>query len=236
MKIFCVVTESHEVLLDHFFKPSIPRDFQLEIYSAPQKGNGNAMEADWLDCLLFKVKCIQDSIERNPGEILIWSDIDIQLFNLTPERVRNEFVGNDSTILFQRLTRKRPEVCGGFYFLRATDEAAAFFREVYKVAQTETSGHDQDAMNLLLLQRNFPIKWGLLPHQYYARTHGFPPPADIAIYHATSISLTNHVGDKIDQLKEIQWMMANPGPRRSTLFLKNLPGAIVRRLRAYFAR
>jgi hypothetical protein len=217
MKLYAVYTPSHEILCRRFFLPTVPPGFDVVSYEYKQSGQGNFGAPDFFQCIEFKVNKIIESIEQNPGACIVWSDVDIQFFNFSPSMIEGDLC--DLDMAFQRFSRKGDDACGGFYALRCSPAVQQFFREVLVVSKEKTAGNEQDAINILL--QTTSLKWGLLPWKYYARTHGFQPPSDIALHHATCIRPGDSVPQKIELLETMAWIMKNPGIRMPLMKLLN---------------
>lgn len=232
MKMYCVFTPSHEILSTRFFLTTVPRGFEVVPYEYNQAGQGNFGETDFYQCIEFKVNMIIESIEANPGACIVWSDVDIQFFNFNPSMMEKDLGQLD--MVFQRFSREGEVACGGFYALRCSPAVAQFFRNVLTVSKEETHGNEQDAINLLL--KTTTLKWGILPGRYYARTHGFRPPKDLALYHATCIKPGDSVRQKTELLEGMAWIMEAPSIRLPLMQFLNIGGALSRKLSRYWRR
>jgi len=205
MKIFCCHTKSHERLLTDYFKPSLPPD--LELHAIPREGDGTGdfRSDQWIKCLHNKIDMVVGTIRDHCGEIIIWSDIDILFFRPVAKELEALIQASGKEILFQRERNGIPDINGGFYVLRANEKTLAFFEQVRAGLAANPDVDDQFIINTLL--RACPnFAWGYLPFSYYARTHGWPPPRDLAIFHANGIMGKNSIELNISQFKEILWI------------------------------
>jgi len=75
-------------------------------------------------------------------------------------------------------------------------------------------------------KRSSRISWGYLPRSFYARTHGWPPPRHLAIYHANYTKGQDGVGQKLAQLREVDWMVRSGWPARILSIARRIPGRI----------
>ena len=117
--IYAVITPSHRVLYEEFFLPSLNQDdFELHALDLEQEGKGEFLADDFKQCILFKVEQIIASIKRHQQEIIVWSDVDIQFFGLTANKMLAPFKNDKLLFAVQRLARGRNDVCGGFYALK----------------------------------------------------------------------------------------------------------------------
>ena len=50
------------------------------------------------------------------------------------------------------------------------------------------------------------ISWTYLPWSFYARTHGWPPPRHLSLYHANATPGKNGVDQKMRQFREVEFL------------------------------
>jgi nucleotide-diphospho-sugar transferase len=202
--IYVVITPSHRVLFNDFFLPSLDQEqFNLQSLELDQTGAGEFLADDFKRCILFKVEQIIASIRRHEGQIIVWSDIDIQFFAMKADDILAPF--RDASLQFaaQRLNKKSDVVCGGFYAIRCCRETADFFEAVLDATVHKTQGNEQDAINLLLRSPG-ALHWQLLGSQFYARSHGALLPPNLVLHHATCILPGDAVRQKIKLLSELE--------------------------------
>lgn len=206
MKIFCCCTPPHRVLFENFFRPSLPANFELAAIHLPDiAGSGDFLSHDFLKCVRRKVQLIVQSLEREDGELIVWSDVDVMFLRPVAEDLRELMARDNLEIAFQRESAGTSEVNTGFFICRANPGTAAFFRLVIDTLERYPAWNEQIAVNhLLRLDPGICPRWGHLPPGYYARTHGWPPPHDLALYHANETPGRNGVARKIIQFKELQ--------------------------------
>jgi hypothetical protein len=75
-------------------------------------------------------------------------------------------------------------------------------------------------------KQNSQISWGYLPRSFYARTHGWPPPRHLAIYHANYTKGRDGVGQKLAQFREIDWVVRSGWFAWLLSVLRRIPGRI----------
>lgn len=230
LPIYAVVTPSHRVLYERFFLPSLDQnEFELFALDLEQEGKGEFLADDFKRCILFKIEQIIASIKKHTGEIILWSDVDIQFFGLKSSHLLQAF--EDQTLQFriQRLLADGDEGCGGFYAIRCNAEMLSFFESVLHTTIHETNGNEQDAINVLLRRDKAP-GWQFLGPEFYARTHGVWIPDDALIHHATCIVAGDAVTQKTRLLSDLadfhQWSAFKRGLFRLTSVFK----ALMRRL------
>jgi len=227
--IYAVITPSHRVLYEEFFLPSLNQDhFELHALDLEQEGKGEFLAADFKKCILFKVEQIIASIKRHEQEIIVWSDVDIQFFDLTATKMRAPFKNDKLLFAVQRLARGRNDVCGGFYALKCNQQTLSFFEKVLYTTIHETNGNEQDALNLLLRKEDAP-EWEFLGPEFYARTHGVWLPRNSVIHHATCIVPGDAVLQKVNLLQGLnhfhQWSIT----RRLIFRISSLAKALLRK-------
>ncbi len=204
MKLFCCYTPAHEILVRDYFSPSVPATFSVAPVQLEIDGPGDYLSSEFLRCISQKVELIVKSIDENSGEVIAWSDIDIQFFDLSPENLLSQLGEHD--IAFQREGRKGTDVNTGFFVCRASLRLSMFFQRVREGLQRNPSANEQYVINQLLREPTPELSWTYLPLAYYARTHGWPPPRDLALYHANATVGKNGIGRKKQQFRELAFL------------------------------
>jgi len=205
VKVFCCYTPAHEVLFRDYFRKSLPAGFDLRATSLAIEGSGDFRSPEYLNCLERKLELIVASIRENPGEILVWSDVDILFLQPAAALLAELLETSGQEILFQREGPKVSHVNPGFVALRATPRVADFYGRVLAALRAGSQKNDQFIINPMLSAEK-DLAWGYLPMTFYARTHGWPPPADIVIYHANETPGADGVGQKIGQFEHLLWV------------------------------
>ena len=183
MKLYSICTTPTTVLRDEWFVNSLRDKWELHIFDldcAPQ-GNGDYLSREWYYCIRKKIDILLEAIEANPGEIILWADIDIQFFRPCSGIIRRCMRGRD--MVFQMWSRSGAEINSGFMAIRCNDRSRAFFKAVAETPFEHREFADQDAINDLLKQALLPLRWGVFPPTLYHVRLG-PVPARIALHHA----------------------------------------------------
>jgi len=178
------------------------------------------------------------SIAENPGNVIAWSDVDIRIFDLTPESLAAELDALQCDILFQRESPRMEDVNTGFFVCRCTPSVVHFFQLVLSELELRPEENEQMVVNRLLLQddgvRNgqgeIPdpaVTWKHLPLSFYARTHGWPPPGRLSIYHANYTKGPDAIAQKMSQFGEIENIRNGGFPAWSWSVIKRLPGKLL---------
>ena len=206
MKLLIVHTPSHQVLKDHYFLPSLQDEFELCQYAYDQPGGGQFMQADWSSGILFKCERIIDTIRENPGEVLVYADVD--LIFLGPALKTLLHAVQDCDIACQ-MDDPDGNFCSGFFVVRAGPRTLALWERVRRGIQSE--GRDQLTFNRLarnmdgLTVRHLPVSFfgagTFTGREATAETTLYIPPAPV-MFHANfvvgvenKIALLNQVGD-----------------------------------------
>lgn len=208
MKLFCTLTPSHELLFHSYFRPTLSPEFDLQVVRADTGGPGDFLAPDWSQAMVEKGRATCESLEQNRGDIIVWSDVDLQFFNLRPADLQELLVQSGCDILFQPEWRDRDEINGGFFVCRCTDAVIALFAAVFQDMQRLAEPRNQPAINARLQKRQPQVAWGYLPFNCYAWTHGWPPPRDLVLHHANGTVGKNSVVRKIAQLEEVRAYLA----------------------------
>ncbi len=225
MKVFCCYTPAHEVLLEKVFRPSLPEVFSLTAHRLEIEGSGDYSSPEFIRCILRKVELVAESIRHHPGEAIVWSDVDIRFFKITPAEL--ELCLGDHDIALQREYFACDEEANvGFFVCRTSERLARFFDRVGEGLRHEPEKLEQYFINKLLREpAPEGISWTCLPNHYYARSHGWPPPRPLALYHANCTSGSGGVSRKIQQFRELDTFL-----RIRPLFI--LAGYLRRRARS----
>jgi hypothetical protein len=204
MKLFCLLTPSHELLFHSYFRPTLSTGFDLQVVRSGGAGQGDFLSADWSQAMMEKGRATCQSLRENRGEVIVWSDVDLQFFSLHAADLGTLLAESGRDILFQREWRDRDEVNGGFFVCRCTDAVIALFAAVLEEMGGLTEPRNQPAINARLQRPQPAVAWGYLPLSFYAWTHGWPPPADLVLHHANGTIGKNGVARKIAQFEEVR--------------------------------
>jgi hypothetical protein len=236
MKIFCVVTPSHKILFERFFLPSLDTaSFELHSSFLDQEGSGEFLADDFKNCIRFKLTKIIESIQNSPGAIIVWSDVDLQFFGLTPKQVSSYFEP-DFDFVAQRLNYRDAQVCGGFYAIRCSERTLRFFQSVEEVTLNQTEGNEQDAINLVLKAGSPEIGWRFFGREFYARTHGIAIPVNAVLHHATGLIPGSAVQHKVLLLRQLEHFEKWHHIRRRLFVVQQAPASLKRKLSTAMGR
>lgn len=156
MKLYTFYSENF-LPLKKIFSKSLKDNFDVEYvlfdFDADKGKTGGGYNI-WI----FKTKLIIDLIRENLGEIIVFSDIDIQFFKKTEPIIRECLQNND--IVFQR-ENGLTKVNIGFIGLNCNSKVLGFWEEVLKII-LEKKMWDQQVVNDLLLAEN-KLNWDYFP-------------------------------------------------------------------------
>jgi len=229
MKVYIFYTDSHKILLNDFFLPSIKDEYnaELDITKFEQKCQSGTLNSDgWIETMYFKIDTILKGINENinkQNNVFIHSDIDIQFFGNFIKDCEKIFSQLDCDILFQKGGRS---ICMGFFICKANLKTAQFFTDIKSKMRENSKNDEYNAKKLLNIPHNYSekrlnkpnlfnniysITWNYLPsNKYINGTHvaistaneEFKiPPKTTIMHHATC---TIGVENKIKQLKYVK--------------------------------
>lgn len=137
------------MLVDNYFAPSIPKSFELTLKEFPQEPNsdGRIGNRSFNLTVLKKVQFICDSIEENWGEVIVYSDCDVQFFGCPISEILSCLSGKD--IVFQQ-DSPRCDLCSGFFAMHCNRATLKLWQLVHKRLRANLDQHDQAVLNSLV--------------------------------------------------------------------------------------
>lgn len=223
---------------DRYFLPSIRDKVDLEIHRFETSGSGNYMEPDWSETVLFKCEVILRSIRDNPGDILVYSDVDIIFLAPFLEKIRHAIKYKD--IICQQ-DDPYGNFCTGFFVMRANRLTLKLWEMVRDAVKVE--GRNQLAFNRIIRSMK-DVRGGFLPPAFFG-AGTFKPvqwkknqllyiPGDPVMFHANWIVGVNTKEAALHKVKQIAQL------GRHAIYANNLLYKLVNRGRynpakAYYA-
>ncbi len=203
MDILVVVTESHRKMFTEFFLASLPKDAVVVEKKLGELGDGAYSSPGWQIGVVSKLRWALEHAESHMDSIFVVSDIDMQFFRrFSCNELESLLCRSGADILFQReWAWSHKNVNTGFYVARSTPYVCDLLRKAICRCEVDETPNDQSAMNAVLAPSDYGSRWGTLPVEYYARSHGFPPHPDILLHHA---NWTWNVSEKVAQLQRIR--------------------------------
>ena len=156
MKLFYCNTKHQNVLRDEYFLPSIKDDIELcgrQIYILSNDDAPVFNSPAFKEATLEKIKYIVEILSDNVGQIVVYSDVDIQFFKPFKESIEKELTGHD--IVMQR-NQQDPHLggctfCTGFFASKVSEQIVYLWKEVYRFMKTQDIFmDDQKAFNYLI--------------------------------------------------------------------------------------
>jgi len=173
MKLYTLYSDSHKILFDEWFRPSIKAtnpDLQLICKISEQFcSSGNYMEKGWKETMIEKDNYIIQSLEdAQPNEIIIHADADVQFFKNIKQNL-NLKIFDTVDIVCQADAPNA--ACFEFMIMKNTENLKQLFKnivEIVKEANDQSMHHINDQRILNSIHRSFGIKMGLLDYRYFS--------------------------------------------------------------------
>jgi hypothetical protein len=165
MKLYTLHTHSHQKMFDEYFKPSlIPGEYELFSFMAPQEcQTGSQYQNGWDKTTYRKAELFLQIAEQNKGDIVLFSDVDIQFFGRTKEVLLEELGDYDMATQYDGFDK----CCSGFFIFRANDAIIEMFKNILN--NFSLYEEDQTALNC---NRDM-VKWKYLSNRFFSIFHTF---------------------------------------------------------------
>lgn len=204
LPVLVVLSSAHEVLYRRYFEPSLPPGLcPVVCEMGTNRSDGAYLSEEWQDAMCAKVRhALQFCHSASEGQLFIVSDVDVQFFEpfSADEFVRIfEGLGRDLGFQRERFREGDSEANCGFYAGRNTPAVRRLLEAALADMQQDRVRNEQNAVNRMM--RVLEIPYATLDRRFYARTHGFPPPPDLWMHHA---SWTTNIPAKIRQLERVR--------------------------------
>jgi hypothetical protein len=207
LKIYALVTKSHEPMLNDWFLKTMPADCR-PIINFMHAEPAEFRKGQWHKIFAQKIEMILETLGSN--DIIVVSDVDIQFFKPIAEDIRSRM--QDKDILFQNNLCGRSTavvgLCAGFIALRCSDAVRPFFEKALQDVNDLNDPRIDDQVVYAGILKYFPnLRFGLLPDNYWTRAelwvpdNDLKPPSDIVIHHANWVLGIEH---KLEQLKRVR--------------------------------
>jgi len=187
LKLYSIYTDEMKEV-KNIFENSIKDDWDvhIEYWGKGGEGNGDFLSESWRTVVHRKVQFLVAKIKENWGDIIIWSDIDVQFFSKGTHLIQRAIAGKD--IVYQAEHWPEKEVNVGFGVIRCNERSLALYNGISSYDIDQLAVADQTAINDMLAKRSVDIKWDVLPNQFWAMSHylynNTMPPADVVLHHA----------------------------------------------------
>jgi hypothetical protein len=214
IRVISAYTDEVLSLKDNFLK-TLKDDWVPEItyWGNAGEGKGDFGTAGFVRLTRKKLELIAENVKRHQGDILVWADLDIQFFGKCTHLFLRALKKKD--IVFQEEHLENNDINAGFIVMRCNPAVAGFFDSVlavnYERSPEEFPYSEQSAIEKCLHEEGIKIKWGVLPWQFYLRSHGWPPAFGIVLHHANCtwpvVRNGRNVGSielKLEQFEEVK--------------------------------
>ena len=191
MKIYSVYTDEMEEI-KRIFLDSMQDDWEVNIEYFGKAGEGGDFQSQgWLGVQKRKLHFLIGKIEENLGDVIIWSDLDIQFFAECTPLIKQAIEEKDIVFQAEHWPEKK-EVNVGFSVIRCNERTLALYRMACQYDLDKLEVADQTAINEIISKNEIPIKWDILPNQFWAMSHymynNSVPPPDVVLHHANCTS------------------------------------------------
>ena len=210
VKLYSIYTEENSILKDIFLE-SIKDDWEIDISYCGKAGDGggSGFTSGWHEIIRKKIKFLVDKIKENWGSIIIWADIDIQFFGKCSALINKSIIDKDIVFISEQWPKK--EVNTGFFVMRCNPKTLSLLELVSQANMDNLPYADQSAANNILKDNTIGITWDILPRQFWAMSHGWPPPINIVLHHANCTRpkiingrIIGSLEQKIQQLEKVR--------------------------------
>jgi len=213
MKLVFACSPSHQVLRDTIFLPTLRDPWELIEIPVDVPGNGDFRSDGFYEAVAVRTRRYVELVRRFPGEIIVFSDVDIQWFRPAQADLMQAMEGLD--MVFQRDHAVHCKVNLGFFAVQANARSENMLTRIADAAAHRVS--DQNFVNDLVRQNAMPCRFGLLPATYFndaLKAGPIPPREQWVLYH--SIFTLPRDGKSSIQLKlEKHAAVARAAPRTS---------------------
>ncbi|CAE8634658.1 unnamed protein product [Polarella glacialis] len=180
--------ENFRPLRDQFVSSIVDSNVELDLCESyvQDMGANPDRAAGGKAVYLFKIQHMLDMLETiDPGDFLIYSDVDVQFFGEILPCVREGIAGRDACFQCEFVDTG---VNIGFMAVRRTEASFTFWKEVHHIVSRD-GGLDQRVVNNLLhteFADNLGMRWGRFPTSVWASSQALtgPPPEGVIVHHA----------------------------------------------------
>lgn len=183
MKLVYACSPSHDVLRDTIFLPTLRDPWELIEIRVEVPGNGDFRSDGFYEAVAVRTRRYVELVRRFAGEIIVFSDVDIQWFQPVQADLLREM--EDLDMVFQRDHATKRKVNVGFFALRANARSLDLLIRTADAAERRLS--DQNFVNELVQHDAMPCRFGLLPATYFndaLKAGPIPPRDQWKLYHS----------------------------------------------------
>ncbi len=202
MKLYAVYSEENAALKDIFVK-GLKDPWGIELVYWGRAGEGE-QDLDFGTqgfgrLMRRKIDFTVEMIKKEQGNMVIWSDLDIQFFGPCTTAIEKAIAAKDIVFLAEHWPQK--EVNVGFIVLHCNAKTLAFYEAVSAMNFEAMPYYDQSAVNQLLRESSVDLSWDILPYQFWSKSVGGTPPRDILLHHANTTFPAIKEGRRVSSLE-----------------------------------
>lgn len=170
IKMYTFYTKSHVAFKDIWVSSLIDENIEMVIKEFPQECKSGKLFSDgWQAAMLRKVDMVLEAIQANWGDVVIYSDIDVEFFKPISKKIMELMVNKD--LVIQRDTPSGM-VCAGFFAFRANERTQSLWQGIRNYMITHNERSDQKTLNHLLRKDGnnstnpYGVVWDYLPTEF----------------------------------------------------------------------
>jgi hypothetical protein len=165
IKVITFLSDSHKILFDKYFLPTLPDNADLDVHHIPQVCESGEYHGDkWIDAMLMKQDIIIKALESHIGDVIVYCDADIAF--TSPTAISQMVAELGPLDLVCQDDGDGNNYCAGCMCMRSSQLLVDFFRSVRSLA-VQYPG-DQVPMNACLRDPDCPrISYGFLSHKFW---------------------------------------------------------------------
>lgn len=202
--VLVVLSSAHNLLYEKYFLPTLPEGTEVVLKDlGANTDDGSFLSPEWQEAMSAKIRHTLGFCEiSEEGSLFIVSDVDVQFFSafdVGEFRKYFDSLGCDLAFQKERMRKGDAEVNCGFYAGRNTPIVRKLLKASLQRIEAESVKNEQVVINSLM--ESMAVPFAFLDGRFYGRTHGFPPPKDLWMHHA---SWTTTIDQKVDQLDRVR--------------------------------
>lgn len=199
IKAFSICTDNMKCLRDNFLKTFQEEwDLRISYFKNSAEENGDFGTPGYLKIVRKKIELLAENVRKHPNEILVWTDMDIQFFGKCTPLLLRALKNKDIVTLSEYWPEKK--INSGFMAMRCNPAMTALFDFVKASNFEMLPFFDQTAIEEFLYKEKKRIRWDVLPWQFWAPSHGWPPPIDSVLHHAICTQPVFRNGQKTESV------------------------------------
>ena len=175
LKILAFYTPSHGEIFDKYFLPSFDKinkgkDFSLQVEEQSDQyvEDGVYHTEGWAKTQINKIEFYKNIAEKNYGEYLIFSDVDIQFFRNFKDNILKK-AKNYDLVAQQSASRawlvdQGHSLCSGFFIFKCNEHTISLFEAMQNCISID---NDDIADQICLNRHKDMVHWTRLSRKYF---------------------------------------------------------------------